>query len=179
MFITSNQEWQNQDSRHMYIHRFTFTFTFTSLHFFWAQMHRMWVCGHKAELRLRQQGFCSKNLLYKSVKPVVTNLPFLPWTAVTKSFLLLFNNISRYSFLMFHKGKDRYQFRALPTTSLALEGKRGEKNKNCLFFNSVSLLTSSKIGFVLNKDIIYIQISSQHRVPTKLSVFQIFQIRIL
>ena len=172
MFITSNQEWQNQDSQHMYIHRFI------SLHFFWAQVYRMWVCVHKTELRLRQEGFCCKNLLYKSVKPVVTNSPFLPQTAVTKSFLLRFN-ISHYSFHMFHKGKDRCQFRACLTTSLVLGGKRGEKNKNSLFFNSVFLLTLSKVAFLLNKDIIYIQISSQHRVPTKLSAFQVFQVRIL
>lgn len=129
MFITSNQEWQNQESHHTYTHRFIFP------HFFWAQVYMMWVCGHKTELRLRQQGFCYKNFLYNAVKPVVTNSPSIPQTAVTKSFLLHFNTISLYSFLMFHKGKDRCQFRAFPTTSLILGGKRGEKNKNCLLFN--------------------------------------------
>lgn len=139
----------------------------------------MWVCGHKTELRLRQQGFCYENFLYNAVKSVVTNSPFIPQTAVIKSFLLHFNTISLYSFLMFHKGKTGVSLEHFPPPVLFLEEKGDRKTKIVCFLIHLFLLTSSQVVLVLNKDIIYISISSPHRVHTKLSVFQLFKVRIL
>lgn len=129
-----------------------------------------WVCQHETEHRLKRAVVSAKGLLHKSLKPLVTNSPLIPQSAITIA-LNLPSISSHYTHVSFFTtAKIRHvSFKTFSTISF-LSWRRQQREKQKLFEFMFSFLIQSMPAylvqnciFVLNKSVIYIDlIMRQH-----------------